>query len=1105
MDLLRGYLQYLKDVSRKIISRAGFDNVLPSRGKNDYNYYYSLDTYHNLKTLFKTDGYEIPISDNALKTYIDKVNNYIKDKNHVSLYFGLGLVHGKHKPQSGSEKKMIAPLITVVCNIDKNEQGKIFIDVDEESYQLNYDLLSRFMNLEFDEEYEDNKNLTQEDKDRLNKIDEIEKQIHISGNKREIPDVQNIYNQLKEIIPNFDFSQREQTEIFANENDDKFNYDERNNFNGLRFLPHIFCFVRQLPDALSTYESINQILKISQNNETETNRLLEIIITNAVGNKNIDLPLSDEIAEFEIKKAIESIPFSLSKKQKEAILKTWMNPITYIEGAPGTGKSYTIQAIIHSALLLNKKVLFVSHKIPAINVVRNGINKSLGENALFFPTEKNTARNYLSELLNYSNFFSYKQYDEIEGLKNEIESLNFEIQNLSKQISDDLNVANKYLELNKNFVDRREYFESKRNHKDHGLGLSLQNYKFNANPLNRGKFDYLYKRLNLNKANRLNEILKIKTQKYFIDIFNANKDLSQSTTQYLKDIFELNYYYSEAFTVREKIVSQRLDYNRKRLYSKEIVLLNKQKELFKKNFFYNVRDKIKNQRDNIQNYRASLFWNLPKKKLDNWNDISFESLINAIPLWCSELSTLGKILPMKKELFDLVIIDEASQVNIAEITPAFYRGKRFCIVGDEKQLHLNATGVGFSLPKSLDNLFWSKNQELSKEVDISVAKNSNLLVSESSILQFVNSDKRIQYIPTVALDEHFRSLPMLANFNNNIFYKNNWKIMTETGKNRDINCFRAMPVMGKRDDKLKFVQAEIDELIKQLKTIINQDLTKHPDLKQFDFSERKPTIGILSFLRNQVTKIREVIEDEISEQDIEDYEIMIGTAEEFQGNEKDIMFITVGLDNTKQNWGKGYFENENRFNVATSRAKLFTYFIYSGVPKTAKMIRKYLNHFGIKTISDENLVDTEDIKDDIIVPDVWTYDYNKFESEFEEKVAEKLEQYTKDKPKIKLFNQVNACGQKRLDFVLYNEENKTTCAVEVDGSSHFISDNSETYTEKHIERIDILKRAGWKVINIKYYNWYWGGWLCNDENKEPFKSELDNLYKELNEALGVID
>jgi len=42
-----------------------------------------------------------------------------------------------------------------------------------------------------------------------------------------------------------------------------------------------------------------------------------------------------------------------------------------------------------------------------------------------------------------------------------------------------------------------------------------------------------------------------------------------------------------------------------------------------------------------------------------------------------------------------VIVDEASQVNIAEIIPAFYRGARICVVGDDKQLGLNAAGVNF--------------------------------------------------------------------------------------------------------------------------------------------------------------------------------------------------------------------------------------------------------------------------------------------------------------------------------------------------------------------------------------------------------------------------
>ena len=60
MDLLRSYIQYLRDVSRKIVNRSGFENVLPVETRRKKNYYFSLDKYSDLTELFKADEYAIP-------------------------------------------------------------------------------------------------------------------------------------------------------------------------------------------------------------------------------------------------------------------------------------------------------------------------------------------------------------------------------------------------------------------------------------------------------------------------------------------------------------------------------------------------------------------------------------------------------------------------------------------------------------------------------------------------------------------------------------------------------------------------------------------------------------------------------------------------------------------------------------------------------------------------------------------------------------------------------------------------------------------------------------------------------------------------------------
>ena len=1103
MDLLRSYIQYLRDVSRKIVNRAGFENVLPNETRKKKNYYFNLDTYSDLAQIFQDDEYTIPLSEQGFIEYLKTVNSFLQSNDDYRWFLGLGIVHGKYE-----DSWLCAPLITVIANIN-NEEGKFQINIDKQSYQINYDLLAKFLNIKIDEESDEERILTQEEEAKFRAIEEIENEIFSLAQQNKIPNTLEIFRKLKEKISHFQNIQENNKDGFINETRFK-------EFLGTTyFTEHNFCFIRNVPSILSTYEALNDLLS----QKTLNNKLLETLLSNSIKNQNEDLPLSDDIPDDEISKAINNIPLSLSKRQKESIRKTWTNPITYIEGPPGTGKSHTIQALLLSALYLNKKVLFVSHKKPAIDVVKNKIDNLLGKDSILYvsttkkikdlknePSQKKKTINYLKSILDESDEITK---EELERKQNEVDSylqnlnrLNEEISKIRNDIEKDLELANWYFKLNELFVNKRNFFVN-------DLSIPLSEYQFKTKLYNKEKYKKLFTKLRAielsNTTNKLTEILKIKAVKHFMSEFGAEKGRlygADKDINYYNDIFELNDLYSQGADKKIRIAKNRLDNNRRRLSSLTNEKNDLLKQLFQKQFRFRILSKVfksRESKNSIKSYTSSLHRVAPKVIIENWEKVDFDLLTDIIPLWCAELRDLGILFPMKNEIFDLVVVDEASQVNIAEIIPAFYRGKKFCIVGDDKQLHLNATGVGFSLSKSFDNLCWNKNG-LQSFINVAEAKKRNLVVSDASILRFINSDLRALRIPQTQLDEHYRSLPHLAKFNSDRFYQGSWKIMTENGKNLSIECFKAIKVNGSRDSKLKFVQAEIDELIKQLKRIVKDNgYLNHPDLKQFDFTGRKPSVGILTILRNQISKINETLEESgISDTEISEFDIMVGTPEEFQGNERDIMFFTLGLDETTK-WGKGHYEDEHRFNVATSRAKLFTYFIYAGIPRNANLIKKYLNHFGV-TINNDDLIDIDKIPDAPRSPDDnWEFKTQKFESEFERKVADYLCEFIDKHPEIEIFNQVRACGQKRLDFVLYNKTKKITCAVEVDGIDHFI-DDTEKYTESHLDRMEILRRAKWEVINIKYHNWYSNGWLCEKSNA-LFTDEINSLFSNLSELL----
>src|SRR5207247_1060209 len=109
---------------------------------------------------------------------------------------------------------------------------------------------------------------------------------------------------------------------------------------------------------------------------------------------------------------------------------------------------------------------------------------------------------------------------------------------------------------------------------------------------------------------------------------------------------------------------------------------------------------------------------------------------------------------------------------------------------------------------------------------------------------------------------------------------------------------------------------------------------------------RVPTLGVISFLREQRDAIIEAVLNKFSPAEVDAFQLLVGTPEEFQGNERDIIFLTLGLAGSESR--VNHWEEARRFNVATSRAIHYTLLIYGGVPKTARLIKSYLSHF-VKT------------------------------------------------------------------------------------------------------------------------------------------------------------
>jgi DNA replication protein DnaC len=145
--------------------------------------------------------------------------------------------------------------------------------------------------------------------------------------------------------------------------------------------------------------------------------------------------------------------------------------------------------------------------------------------------------------------------------------------------------------------------------------------------------------------------------------------------------------------------------------------------------------------------------------------LDFTRILEIFPLWLAHLSELNTVFPQTKEIFDLVIIDEATQCDIATALPAIYRAKQVIICGDPNQLrHYSFIGKTqqfallekHQLPQ--DPIFDYRNKSI---LDIYLSKISN--------------QDQITF-----LREHYRSTPSLIEFNNQEFYSQQLEIIKST-------------------------------------------------------------------------------------------------------------------------------------------------------------------------------------------------------------------------------------------------------------------------------------------------------------------------------------
>ena len=309
----------------------------------------------------------------------------------------------------------------------------------------------------------------------------------------------------------------------------------------------------------------------------------------------------------------------------------------------------------------------------------------------------------------------------------------------------------------------------------------------------------------------------------------------------------------------------------------------------------NLKALIDTQRKSLNAFNQAIRSRTSKRQFELFDNIEYEALLSAFPVWLVSLNTLYRVLPLKAEMFDLVIIDEATQCNISSCLPALYRAKRAIIVGDTKQLRHYSF-----LAKNKEAQLMSKNNVSFSDKGVMSYRDNSIL---DLTLNALNDNKQLAF-----LDEHFRSKPELINFSNEHFYQSKLKIMQHRPCTNTGNLL-VQRVNGTRDS------SGINHL--EASSIINTIKQQITDDKSAGISH---SIGVVSPFRSQADYITKEIETHFNEAEIIKHKLKSATPFGFQGEERDIMLISFALDNNAKR-AAAYINKADVFNVCITRAR----------------------------------------------------------------------------------------------------------------------------------------------------------------------------------------
>ncbi|MCR6587683.1 AAA domain-containing protein [Campylobacter insulaenigrae] len=713
-------------------------------------------------------------------------------------------------------------------------------------------------------------------------------------------------------------------------------------------------------------------------------------------------------------------PFGTNQSQYQAVKNALNSQVSIIEGPPGTGKTQTILNIIANLIAQGKNVAVVSNNNEA---TQNVFEKLKNYNLDFLCATLGKADNKQNFINNQpqlpQNFDTFKD--------NTISS------NIINQLNQDIQEI--FILQNKLAKDKELLEEFKTQKKYTNFFNAIQNKKF----LNLSSKKILKVKVYLEELQYISFFHKIKI--IILDGI-ANFSFFKNTKEVILQTLESYFYINSINELKNNIQA----------HKNKLVQLD-------------YENKIKNLQNSstkfLKNYLISKYQN--KRKIFTLEDLNtnVDEFLRQYPIIFSTTHSIINSLNMKDNLFDYIIVDESSQVDVVTGALALSIAKNAVIVGDKKQLSY-----------IVDSKILEKVKNFNKQFNVKEEYNYLTHSFLDSVCKIFHNS------PKILLREHYRCHPKIIGFCNKKFYNNELLIFSEDNNQNDAIKVILTQAGNHAKNNCNFREIEIikEEIIPELNTKI--------ELKN---------LGIISPYNNQKDELKLHL----------DKNIQVDTIHKFQGREKDGIIISL-VDNKPRN----FIDDPKMLNVSITRAKNFLYLVTnSEIIDTKSNISDFIryaqyNNFEVVKSKINSIFDL-------------LYDANKSAREEYLKGKKKISLYDsenlayhtilevlQDYPSFKVANHVrlgtlikdtslldttekiyidNALTH--IDFLIYHEMDKhLILAIEIDGYN-FHNIHNKQYERDKIKN-SILKKYNVSLLRLS---------TIGNSEKKQIKDKIDEL------------